>query len=220
MINAEEQEGLFINIARNLDEKVEAFAIGGTAMIFLGLKEQTLDIDLVFSDEEKRRKFIDAAKLFGFDQMDSRIVYGQKRNKPIVLKSEESRIDLFVNEVISTKFSDEMKSRCRQTREFDRNLILKVADIHDILVMKCVTLREKDEKDILSILNNEKVDWDIIIKEAENQIDLGNDGAVLDIGTTLERMRKRHGDIIPKQVLDKLFNLLKKQIDKKAKMYK
>lgn len=216
MITIEKQQELFTDIAKILSEKIEVYAIGGTAMMFLGLKEQTLDIDLVFLKERDRRLLIDAAKALGYKEMDSKTVYGQKKDIPLMIKLDDSRLDLFSNGVISTKFSEEMVKRVVQTNEFYRNLIIKVVDVHDILVMKCVTLREKDEEDILRIIENKQINWDIITNEAENQIKLGNEKAVLDMGTTFEKLKNKHKAPIPNEVLDKLWNILKKQVDKKA----
>ena len=48
MITVQEQQTLLVDIAKRLSKTIIVYAIGGTAMIFLGLKTATLDIDLVF----------------------------------------------------------------------------------------------------------------------------------------------------------------------------
>ena len=48
MITMEEQQSLFIAVGRRLSRRVTAYAVGGTAMMFQGFKDETLDIDLVF----------------------------------------------------------------------------------------------------------------------------------------------------------------------------
>ena len=54
---------------------------------------------------------------------------------------------------------------------------------------KAVTTRTKDEADIVNLINNSKIDWNVILEEAKNQISLGNERAVLDIGTALEKIK-------------------------------
>jgi len=48
MITLEEQQKLFLNVSKKLKKQIIVYAVGGTAMTFLGLKDTTLDIDLVF----------------------------------------------------------------------------------------------------------------------------------------------------------------------------
>ncbi|MBI4919148.1 hypothetical protein HY837_04405, partial [archaeon] len=47
MISIEAQQKLLLAVSTNLKKKITVYAIGGTAMMFLGLKNSTLDIDLV-----------------------------------------------------------------------------------------------------------------------------------------------------------------------------
>ena len=128
-----------------------------------------------------------------------------------------------MNKIITSIFSEDMKKRSREIHEFGKNLIIKVADIHDIIIMKSVTSRLKDLNDISFILNKNPIDWEIIINEAKNQIDLGNEIAVLSLGEKLEKLnnQKTFGVSISREVLDKLWKVLKeqsrKQTAKKAK---
>src|SRR3989338_2181569 len=98
MINIEEQQEIFITIGRSIKKKIIAYAVGGTAMMFQGYKESTLDIDLVFTTEEEKKKkiFKQALLTTGWKSMDERIVYGMKRNRPNMLKLGDARFDLFV----------------------------------------------------------------------------------------------------------------------------
>jgi hypothetical protein len=82
MINIEEQQNLLIRIAEKLPRKIETYAIGGTAMMFLGLKESTLNIDLIFSNVEDRRIFRETAKSLGFKESSAEIIYGRRDDTP------------------------------------------------------------------------------------------------------------------------------------------
>ena len=220
MIGAKEQTSLFTDIARVLPKKINIFAIGGTAMIFYGLKGLTKDIDLVFTNQEDRKVFKETALSIGYEEGDVRIVYGKKDNTPEMINLGEARIDLFLLKIITSHFSESMQKRAVQIHEFDRNLIIKTADIHDVLIMKSVTSRDKDREDIVSILKNSEINWDTILIEAEEQVRLGNEKAILSLGYLLEDINNTREANIPKSVLNKLWSLLRKQVDRKAKSAK
>ncbi|MBI2632452.1 hypothetical protein HYW75_05590 [Candidatus Pacearchaeota archaeon] len=217
MIDLEGQEKILVSIGNILEKKIFIYAIGGTAMMFCNLKDATLDVDLVFDRKSDREEMISALRKIKAKELDVTLVYGQKENTPYVMKLDNVRFDLFMNKIITSVFSEQMKGRAKQIHEFGRNLIINVADAQDILLLKAVTLRRKDEDDIAIIIKSSMVNWDIIIKEAENQIISGNERAVLDLGTTLEKIKKLGTAEIPNEVLDKLWDLMKEQIKKKSR---
>lgn len=221
MVTIKDQETLFIDISRKLKEKITCYAIGCTAMMFLNLKDNTKDIDLVFDNIKDRNKFIKALENLEFKKLESSILYGKKPNQPELLKrSEEERIDLFLPEVISFVFSNNSINRADKTRQFGENLIIKIADVHDLIFMKHTTDRAKDTTDIISILKNSNIDWNIILEETKNQIGLGKQRAALDLGVFLENLEAK-GISIPKNVPDELFKIFEKQIkDMKKKLKK
>ncbi len=95
MISIKDQQNLFVEISKRIPYEINVYAIGGTAMMFLGLKEATLDIDLVFTVSDDRKAFKDAAKELGYKEMDSTVVYGVKNNSPEMISRGDSRLDLF-----------------------------------------------------------------------------------------------------------------------------
>lgn len=217
MIGIEEQQALLLNAARMLKGKITAYAIGGTAMMFLGFKDATLDIDLVFENEKDKRIFIDAIKSIGYKKLESVRVYGAKKNQPEMFALKDERFDLFVGDIIYFRFSDKMKERAEKVHQFSDNLILKVADANDIILLKCATDREKDKEDALNLIKNIKLDWEVMIKEAENQVKLGKETVVMELGGFLENLREIVPDKIPQKVIDKLYKIVKKQAEWKLK---
>ena len=157
MITIDQQQKLLLNISRRLTKKITAYAIGGTAMMFLGFKDTTVDIDLVFENNKDRTVFKEAAKSLGYGEIDGINVYGVKRNTPDMLKLDDERFDLFVVEVIDFIFSEAMKQRAEQTHQFGEKLILKIANPHDIILMKCATDRLKDKDDARTMINAKKL---------------------------------------------------------------
>ena len=198
-------------MARRLTKKITVYAIGGTAMMFLGFKDATLDIDLVFENNKDRDVFKEAVKSLGYLGMDTIKIYGAKRNTPEMFKLNDERFDLFVIEVIDFIFSDNMRQRAEQIHQFEENLILKIANPHDIILMKCATDRIKDKDDARRIINSMKINWDIIINEAKKQMELGKDRAAFDLGYFLEDLKLNLNLEIPQKVLDKLFEIVEKQ---------
>ena len=183
--------------------------------MFLGFKDATLDIDLVFENEKDRDVFKEAVKSLGYLEMDAVKVYGIKRNTPEMFKLDDERFDLFVVEVIDFIFSDTMRKRAEQIHQFEDNLILKIADPQDIILMKCATDRIKDKDDARKIINSTKIDWDAVIEEAKKQIELGKERAAFDLGYFLEDLKTKMGLDIPQEALDRLFKIVEKQAKEK-----
>ena len=86
--------------------------------------------------------------------------------------------------------------------------------------MKAVTSRTKDLDDIAIIIQKNRVNWYIVVNEAENQVNLGNELAVISMGEKFEDLNNKNIAIIPKPVLDKLWGLLNKQVKKKKEKKK
>lgn len=216
MINIRQQEDLFIAIGKMLKRKINVYAIGGTAMMLRGIKNSTLDIDLVFEKNKDRFELSDVLKKLGAKESDVTLVYGLKNNTPLMLELEDSRFDLFMRKIITSNFSDNMKKRAKQVHEFG-NFILNVADPIDILIMKSVTSRAKDLEDIISIVKSEKIDWEILINESKEQAKLGNETAVISLGEKLEKLKEQKVINVPQEVLDNLWKFFKKQVKEKSK---
>ena len=217
MITIDEQQKLLLNIARILNKKITAYAIGGTAMMFLGIKDSTLDIDLVFENEKDKDTFKEAIKSLGYREIDTIKVYGARVNQPEMLKQNDERFDLFVVNVIDFVFSENMQKRAESIHQFEENLILKIADPHDIILMKCATDRLKDKDDVRKIMGLEKIKWELLVEEAKKQIELGKDKAAFELGCFLEELKNKMAVDIPQNILDELFEIVIKQAEEKQK---
>ncbi len=219
MISIEQQQSVLLDIARELKERIVVFAIGGTAMMFHGIKNSTQDIDLVFMNDSERKKFIESAQKLGWTYIDARVIYGERRNIPIMLRLIDERLDLFLEEVIDFIFSDSMKKRAKVRKQFEENLIMCISDPHDIILMKCATDRLKDIDDAKTILQTARIDWNVVIKEAQTQISLGKEKAILELGNFLEKLQKAKVQV-PNEFIDKLWRLFEKQVKEKRKKSK
>ncbi|MDO8508404.1 MAG: hypothetical protein Q7S27_01840 [Nanoarchaeota archaeon] len=216
MIDISGQEARLLAIGNLLSKKIQVYAIGGTALMLRGIKNSTLDIDLVFDRINDRIEFMSVLLKLGAKEGDVTLVYGLNKNTPLMLNFDNCRFDMFMNKIVTSTFSDSMKERANQTHEFG-NLIIKVADPNDILIMKSATSREKDSEDIVSIINKGQINWDIIVEESKIQVKLGNERAIMNLGEKLETLSNRKLIALPPHLLNQIWKLFGKQIKNNSK---
>ena len=112
MIDLGQQLDLFKLIGNKLKNKTEVFVIGGSAMMFLGAKLETKDVDLVIVKEESFNAIKEALLEDGF-KLKSRITIVKRdyepKNKPIFLERVDIRFDLFLKEVICIKITQDIQ---------------------------------------------------------------------------------------------------------------
>jgi nucleoid-associated protein YejK len=109
-----------------------------------------------------------------------------------------------------------MQKRATQIHEFADKLIIRVADPNDILIMKSVTSRDKDLDDIVAIVNKSRINWEVIVEEAKEQVKLGNEIAIMGLGEKLEKLTNQKVITVPKEISDELWKLFTKQVKDKA----
>lgn len=208
MINTQDQQELLELIAQYLKEDIRCIAIGGTAMMFLGYKNATKDIDLVFQNNKDRKIFIDAIKDLGYSQKSLEFIYDKKRaqdkNKPVVYSRGDERFDLFVESVFGSKVDFSSKD-VTQRHDFiaKKELIVYTLSKEDIILLKSVTNREKDLEDIEAIIKIEKsINWDYIIDKAILQRK-NNSWILIDLEEKMQKLKKI--TFIKKQYFDKIY---------------
>lgn len=210
MISTREQEQVFLQLGRLLKRKAVCYAIGGTAMMFHGFKDTTLDVDLVFLDADDRAVVEDGLKKLGYAQMNSLAVYGEKVNHPLMYTRGSERFDLFLTEIIAFTFSESMAKHAVQVHEF-ANLVVHVAAPEAIVLLKCATDRVKDKDDVGRIIDSFKIDYDVLFEEALVQQRLGHKKACFELGCFLEDLSEA-GVPIPKSILDRLYSVVQQQL--------
>ncbi|MFT4310718.1 MAG: DUF6036 family nucleotidyltransferase [Candidatus Woesearchaeota archaeon] len=173
MINIEDQQTSFLLISNLLKKDIDALAIGGTAMMLLGYKTTTKDIDIVFTNNTDRQHFIDAICHLGYTQKSITHIYDKKRcthkNKPLMFCRNDERFDLFVSDVFGYHIQ---QTSFLQRHDFigTTEFRLYTPPIEELILLKAITRREKDIEDIHTILNIEKkIDWNTIIQKAIQQ---------------------------------------------------
>jgi hypothetical protein len=214
MIELKEHMDMFKLVGERLKKPVECMAIGGSAMLFYGLKSATKDVDIVFFSESDRALFAEVLEESGF----SRKIIGDGKSRkgiPIVMEGRDTRFDLFLGEVFQFTISQDMRERVEQKHEFGK-LILEIVSHEDIIILKSVTDREGDRTDAKNIIGKVSVNWDAIIKEAQWQTENGNKAFTVYLFDFLEEIYDG-GTAIPKQVMRKVRKISEEEMLKALK---
>ncbi len=154
---------------KQLEDELSIFMIGGGAMCLKALKDSTFDIDLIVLSKKEFDILYKALLKLGYDIVDKELfkeaVY---KNAVVVLKKGDSRIDIFIKNIVGMlDFSPRMVKRA-QLYEKKEKLTADLASNTDILLLKCLSDRVKDIPDIERLLR-EGTDWQIIFKECDLQ---------------------------------------------------
>lgn len=156
-----------------LDGHVDIYMIGGGAMMFLGSKGYTKDLDLVVSGDREYHMIIKALSEMGF--ISDRPTKGMDNvNLSDTLVRGAYRIDLFDRTVCGClRLSDSMKERSTKRYESEKVSLLSCSP-EDIFILKSVTEREGDLSDCNNLIRvAERFDWPSFLKELELQMGFG-----------------------------------------------
>lgn len=216
MTTLKEQQDLFTILGRYLKEKIECFVIGGSAMIYYGAKDVTKDIDIVLIDEKDREKIIKILKNLGFKERETKLLYFNKKNTPVLLQRGDDRFDIFNEKIIDFKFTPSMAEHVHSVYEYS-NLIVKVVSPEDIILLKCATERAGDRIDAAELIKRFNIKWDMIIEESLLQMKLIGDIIPLELYNFFSELKEDLGTDIPDKVIKKLEDLGFKALKEKVK---
>lgn len=216
MTNINEQEQIFKLIGSNLKKKIRCFVIGGSAMLYYKLKDITKDIDIVLSNEEDRMYVLGIMKKLGYAERNSKMLYVNKKNVPILLQRQQDRFDLFNRKIINLQFSDEMASRIKIVYEYE-NLTANVVSPEDIIILKCATDRAGDRLDAANIIKNTNIDWNVLFEESINQMKLIGDVIPLNLYDFLLELKEDLKADVPDNLIKRLEAECEKILTKKLK---
>lgn len=216
MITVEDQEQLFMLIAKQLTQDVICYAFGGNAMMYYGYKDETKDVDLLFVTDAERQAFIAAIRLLGYTEYSPGLIYVPEKlrnpGKPLVFKREEGRFDLFVGHIFQTVLSPSMKADEFAVQEYRQKKILRVHVLRKehIVLLKSVTDRENDLRDVRTILTNDKhFDWPYFLEEVRWQAEHGDGWVLLDVEKMMRELKAYV--FIPEEHFKKLYGMKKQK---------
>lgn len=219
MITHTDQDDLFRLISKQLHSDLTCYAFGGNAMMYYGYKEKTKDVDLLFETLKGRDEFIRVLKTLGYEETSPITIYIPEKlrdpHRPLMFKREEGRFDLFVTKIFRTALSPKMKEDLFAVQEYKDKytLTVKVLRKEQIVLLKAVTDRENDFRDIRNILEQEKTfDWDYFLDEVLWQAGHGDGWVLLDVEKMMKELKQYL--FIEEKWFKKLYG---KEKEKKAK---
>lgn len=143
----------FLNLIADLNEPLELFALGGTAMVLKGIKESTKDIDfLTTGSYEKIKKLFSLA---GLKEESSEKICN-------IWRLDKIRIDLFYDQfILGTSLPNDWKKLSEKIKEIGK-VKLFILNWYDLIITKIARSEERDIKDILAIIKSQKLNFNFL----------------------------------------------------------
>jgi len=159
----EDVEEILRSLGERLAEPVQVLIIGGAAMLELGLKDVTKDIDLVCRDVAGKARLLEAARSLGFELFGPEKRHARLALDRVAVKGGHT-LDIFAGR-ISYDFglSESMWQRGR-TISLLGKAEMRYAAVEDIFSLKLIANRPRDLEDCIS-LASAKMDFEAIYSE-------------------------------------------------------
>ena len=153
-------------LGETLDERVDAYLLGGGNLILRDLKDATKDIDVVLADGEAFLRVVEALQELGYEERrDLEEAYDQLVPSIVLEQEGFPRWDVFVDVVADAlHLTGGMQERSEVEHRFG-NLYLHLLSLTDIFVFKAVTDREGDLEDAALIARQGAIDWQQVLDE-------------------------------------------------------
>ncbi|MEK6850152.1 MAG: nucleotidyltransferase [Nanoarchaeota archaeon] len=143
----------FLNLIADVNEPLELFAIGGTAMLLKNIKESTKDID--FLTTEKYEKVKKILSLAGLKEESSDKICN-------IWRLDRLRIDFFYDGfIMGIPFPDDWKKLSEKIAEIGK-IKLYILNWYDLIITKISRSEERDIEDIIEIIKSQKVDFNFL----------------------------------------------------------
>lgn len=160
----------FEEIGAKTAEPITAYLFGGGAMAFRDQKGATKDLDIAFLNNREYAVFTDALEKSGFHKI--KVVekaYVEMEASSMWERQDGFRIDLFVKLICKKlEVSQSMVKRSEEFRSFGK-LTVKMLSNEDLVLLKGITERDRDESDIAEIIRKGGIDWKVVLSECISQ---------------------------------------------------
>jgi hypothetical protein len=171
-------EDIFLSIDENLSNKARIYLIGGTNLVFRGLRSSTKDIDII-CERRYFRLVVDALRKIGFICKEVACVKGERR------------IDVFNEKVFRGYFLTEaVKERSKLVWK-GKKLEVLLTPLEFIFLLKSATERDLDVDDCYTIAR-EGLDWNFLFREALTQQKKIKKVVLISLLDTLDLLRERY----------------------------
>ncbi|MBS3099788.1 nucleotidyltransferase [Candidatus Pacearchaeota archaeon] len=146
---------ILLNLLADLNEPLELFAIGGTAMVLKRIKESTKDID--FLTAEKYEKIKKLFTLAGLKEESSNKLCN-------IWKLGNIRIDIFYDGfIMGIRFPDDWRKLSEKVKEIGK-IKLYILNWYDLIITKISRAEKRDIEDIIAIIKSQKLDFGFLKK--------------------------------------------------------
>ena len=154
LTNIEDLDSL-LNLLADLNEPIELFAIGGTAMVLKKIKESTKDIDFLTSEKyEKIKKLFNLAGLK--EESSDKICNIWRLN--------DIRVDVFYDGfIMGINFPDDWKKLSEKIKEIGK-VKLSIFNWYDLIITKISRAEKRDIEDIIAIIKSQNIDFEFLKK--------------------------------------------------------
>ncbi|MGC8578086.1 MAG: MarR family transcriptional regulator [Thermoproteota archaeon] len=189
-------ENLFLLIDENLSNKARIFLIGGTNLVFRGLRSSTKDVDIV-CEKESFYLVIEALRKVGFVCEGTTCTKGEKR------------VDIFNEKVFKGYFLTEaVKERSKLVWKGEK-LEVFLTPLEFVFLLKSVTERDLDLDDCYTIAK-EGLDWNFLFKEALTQQKKIKKIVLVSLVDTLDILKEKYSINvkIPRKIEKELLKLI------------
>jgi len=197
---------LLDQIGRNVRRRVRAYLLGGTVLTYLGLKDSTKDVDLVVENFQAYSEVVKALRKLKF----------VRKTKMKFVDLEGRIVDIDYGKFVKLKLYEVMKKRSRLIGVFG-NLEAYMLIPEHIVFYKAITPRERDIDDIVLILKNIPVNWNILVRDAEEitrkELAENPNPIILtyELYVTFKRIRSMCPELIPLDIFSKIKRIGEKQ---------
>jgi hypothetical protein len=159
--NADELFELLNSISKYLERKIKFYALGGTALTILGLKQSTLDVDIDIYSKKDYDYLCSIFERIGF-----------KRLGAIRWQTQEGLFfDLFEGpNILGTALLPDCISKSKFIRSFG-NIELYTLSLEDIIISKLARGDMRDFDDIRRIFENQKIDLQELVKRYKDTME-------------------------------------------------
>ena len=172
----------FLQLLADLNEELELYAIGGTAMILKNIRETTKDIDfLTTENQEKIRKLFNLA---GLKEKDTSKLCN-------IWYLENIRIDLFYDEFIfGIRLPNDWKDKSEHLKDIGK-VKLYILNWQDILITKIARNEQRDIDDAIDIIKAENINFEEL---RERYYKLAEGSIISDYDAKFKSLEKAYKD--------------------------
>jgi hypothetical protein len=185
-MNEQDIAKLLTGIGECAGDYFEAYVIGGSALVLLGIQEMTKDIDLLFTEEDSRAAFIARAGARGFAATDdpADTAAPSPDRSVTLLGADQIIIDCFLRRTTHFTASPGLLRRAAGFLELPSGAI-RVVSAGDIFLLKSATGRPSDSRMARRIAEHEVMDWGVLLATLREQRRLGNHRVMYDFAALL-----------------------------------